>query len=165
MTSEEIKAAIERLGKYCNSTYEVMLAFMNYDYGNSADYGCTEFKGVLVDLLKQADPDTHIKLPLDADGVPIRVGDEVCGYNHPNGGVYCHAIVNPCVIAVGEMLDYSNGKGWQLWNTLDVHHYHEPTVSEILDELEGLRGTGDYESVVTRAAELAGMLRELLADE
>lgn len=165
MTSEEIRTTIERLGTYCNSTYDVMLAFMNYDHNNNTDYGCTKFKGVLVDLLKQADPDTHIKLPLDADGVPIRVGDEVCGYNHPNGGMYCHAIVNPCVIAVSEMCYYSNSKDWELWNTSDVRHYHEPTVSEILDELEGLRGTGDYESVVTRAAELAGTLRELLADE
>ena len=160
MNSDEIKFAIERLRKISHggrgyNALEVVEAVI--PDGPWADS--------FTALLKQADPDTHIKLPLDADGVPIRVGDEVCGYNHPNGGVYCHAIVNPCVIAVGEMLDYSNGKGWQLWNTLDVRHYHEPTVPEILDELEGLRGTGDYESVVTRAAELAGMLRELLADE
>ena len=45
------------------------------------------------------------------------------------------------------------------------HHYHKPTtVDEILDELEGMRGTGDYDDVVERCADLAGMLRELLKD-
>lgn len=163
MTSDEIRATIERLGTYCNSTYDVMLAFMNYDHGNSADYGCTEFKGVLVDLLKQADPDTHIKRPLDADGVPIHIGDKVESDHREDGTV------------VG--IEYYKGVGVLIavrsrnWDTpswcdpKEYRHHHEPTVSEILDELEGLRGTGDYESVVVRAAELAGTLRELLADE
>jgi hypothetical protein len=45
-------------------------------------------------------------------------------------------------------------------------HHHKPTVDELLDQLDGLRGNGvDYEDVVTRASEIAEKLRELLKED
>jgi len=131
MTSEEIKATIGRLRECDNHTLPTIFdAFTCSLLGN---HWCNnDVIEAIVALLEQADPETHMELPKDADGAPIRIGEEVCGYNHPNGGVYCYAIVNPCVIAVGDMADYGNSKGWELWNTLDVRHYHMPTVEEVL---------------------------------
>ena len=158
MTSEEIKAAIHRVGNTMGHTIdEVIEALCNRPVN-----GCI-LRGKLIELLRQADPDTHIKRPLDADGVPIHIGDKVESDHREDGTV------------VG--IEYYKGVGVLIavrsrnWDTpswcdpKEYRHHHEPTVSEILDELEGMRGTGDYESVVTRAAELAGTLRELLADE
>jgi hypothetical protein len=38
------------------------------------------------------------------------------------------------------------------------------SIDEIIDELEGMRGTGDYEDVIKRCAELGRTLRELLKE-
>ena len=58
--------------------------------------------------------DEHYQLlPKDADGEYIHVGDEMCGYGWPNGGVYCRAIVNEVTILVGPQ----DGayRGWLMW--------------------------------------------------
>ena len=99
-------------------------------------------------------------LPRDADDEVIHIGDEV--------------IVNGCgrrltVAGVGrsgphEVIFCVNESGYDVWVAKSCHRYHKPTVDEILDELEGMRGTGDYDDVVERCADLAGMLRELLKD-
>lgn len=97
-----------------------------------------------------------VRGPVDADGVMWHSGDmsdtswgviEGIAYRNGTWFVCGHDISAP-------------------WMEADsVRHYHKPTVSELLDELEGLRGTGDYEAVVTRAAELAEQLRELIDND
>lgn len=138
-----------------------------------SDSTVDEFEERLVELLKYANVPNRsegelreaglMRVPKDADGMFVHIGDEMCGYGYPDGGVYCQAIVNDCMILVGT--NSLSTKNWLLWSASDCRHYRKPTVDEILDELEGLRGTGDYEAVVTRAAELAGMLRELMVDD
>ena len=155
MTHEEIEYAIERLRKLSHGarTYNALEVVGAVILDGSWTDG-------LIDLLRQADPDTHMELPVDADGEYIHIGDELCGYGYQNGGAYCMAINGKDVIFVSELgMSY---KDMLLWDPKDCRHYHKPTVYEILDELEGLRGTGDYESVVMRAAELAEQLREML---
>ena len=68
-----------------------------------------------------------IKLPVDADGVPIRVGDEVkeVGYN-VNGSVY--------------ELRMDDGSWWVFVNGVGrrpekYRHYHAPTTEDVLREL------------------------------
>ena len=73
----------------------------------------------------------YIKLPVDADGVPIHIGDELCGYGRPNGGVFCKA-VNERMVLVGEKDD--GYKMWLLWDGSECHHYHAPTVEDVLRE-------------------------------
>ena len=73
-----------------------------------------------------------IRLPKDADGEYIHVGDEMCGYGWPNGGVYCRAIVNEVMILVGPQ----DGayRGWLMWAANECRHHHAPTVEDVLRE-------------------------------
>lgn len=75
--------------------------------------------------------DGWVELPKDADGVPIHVGDELCGYGRPNGGVFCKA-VNEHMVLVGEKDD--GYKMWLLWDGSECRHHHEPTVEDVLRE-------------------------------
>ena len=73
-----------------------------------------------------------IRLPKDADGEYIHVGDEMCGYGWPNGGVYCRAIVNKVTILVGPQ----DGayRGWLMWAANECRLHHAPTVEDVLRE-------------------------------
>lgn len=73
-----------------------------------------------------------VRLPVDADGEYIHIGDEMCGYGWPNGGVYCRAIVNEVTILVGPQ----DGayRGWLMWATNECRHHHAPTVEDVLRE-------------------------------
>jgi hypothetical protein len=45
-------------------------------------------------------------------------------------------------------------------------HYRAPTVEDVIDELEGMRGNGaTYDDVVVRCVGLAKVLRNILAEE
>ena len=101
----------------------------------------------------------YVKLPVDADGVPIRIGDRM-----ENGERVARIVITDDQWEPSVYL-------YKLPNVLheyfcnEVSHY-KPTVEDVLTELEGMRGNGaTYEDVVTRCAELAEMLRELLAGE
>lgn len=95
-------------------------------------YGC-ECKHLLAiaDRIDAA-VDGMIELPKDADGEYIHVGDEMCGYGWPNGGVYCRSIVNEVTILVGPQ----DGayRGWLMWAANECRHYHAPTVEDVLTE-------------------------------
>lgn len=110
-----------------------------------------------------------VKLPVDADGEPIRVGDVVTMQLLFGGES------KPLVV---DRMELSHGRDGDLWCVaLDtdkgcwnqpslMRHYTPPTVEDVLTELEGMRGNGKtYEDVVMRCADLAGILRELLAGE
>lgn len=114
-------------------------------------------------VAKQPDDD-YMPLPKDSDGLPIHIGDvvtehedghtfEVDGYEYTQAG--------------------PNGKKWWVFHTDGIRavadwctHYKQQTVEDVLDELEGMRGSGaDYEDVVMRCADLAETLRRLLKGE
>ena len=68
----------------------------------------------------------YIALPVDADGVPIRVGDVL------TDGEY--------TFVVGELAVFGDGS-WSIrnddgnaWEACDVTHHHEPTVEDVLRE-------------------------------
>ena len=98
-------------------------------------------------------------LPRDANGEVIHIGDEVIvnerGRRLTVDGVGCSGY---------EVIFCDDRPGYTAYVAKSCHRYHKPTVDEILDELEGMRGTGDYDAVVERCADLAGMLRELLEE-
>lgn len=98
-----------------------------------------------------------VRLPVDADGKVIRIGDKLDGYGETT-------VVKRLTLGDdGWSMTCENG----LWFDFAAFtHHHEPTVEDVLRELEGMRGNGaDYETVVMRCAELAKTLRGLLADD
>ena len=87
----------------------------------------------IIDLLTDDDDmDDYAKLPVDADGKTIHIGDEICGYGYPTGGVYCKAIVNERLILAGT--DDEPYHEWLMWDAGSCRHYHKQTVEDVLRE-------------------------------
>ena len=141
----EIKA-LEKMRKYVSEWWAPDEA-VNEDVNNFAD-----------EIQAEVD-ERFMELPLDADGVPIHVGDLVAlNYGEP--------------FKVGGIRDAGNQ--WHIfryelnrwWSPLDLHHVKPRTLEDVLCDLEGMRGNyADYEDVVCRAAKYAAEIRELLGVE
>ena len=72
MTSDKVKAAIQRVGNAIGCPAdEIVEAFC----GGPVDKMVLWRE--LMELLQQADPDKYMMLPVDADGLPIHIGDEM----------------------------------------------------------------------------------------
>lgn len=164
MTSEEINAAIDRLmlesGREKMTTFSVTDALVGGEYSPKASGLCD----MLIELLRQADPETHLWLPRDADGVPIQIGDELCGYGRPDGGVYCMA-TNGAMVYVGEIDEFAP-KEWMTWSADQCRHYHKPTIEDVLAEMldtwDGLPSNASNEAII---AEYAAKLREVIGND
>jgi hypothetical protein len=96
------------------------------------------------------------RLPVDANNEYIRVGDRM-------------QVVDTGLVFNVTLLRLINS-GWVVnpanFVPSNLRHYHDPTVEDVLLELEGMRGNGaTYEDVVARCDELAKTLRGLLAGE
>ena len=108
----------------------------------------------------------YMRLPVDADGVPIRVGDKLMTDNK-DSSLYGRELF---VTAVSEhhihyqTLPYEGDGHYRTGCLANIRHVKPRTLEDVLQELEGLRGYGNstYEDVVTRASELADEIRELL---
>lgn len=97
-------------------------------------------------------------LPHDADDEVIHVGDEMVV------GDYRYIVDGVGLAGNTDVFFVTDGDKSECFPAKVCHHYHKPMVDEILDELEGMRGTGDYEDVIKRCAELGRTLRELLKE-
>jgi hypothetical protein len=102
-------------------------------------------------------------LPVDADGVPIRVGDVL------------YEVVDE-LFKVDEMLINKTsgwdifgsgyGKGFSSYDSATCHHYYKPTVEDVLREYASIViGVGDRPELDGVLSECAGRIRELMADE
>ena len=119
------------------------------------------FDGVFSD--EELAENGFIRLPKDADGEYIRVGDVMEGEKFGGGFSEPFEVVG-YIMSNGELEPMDENKCPR--KRKYSHHHHAPTVEDVLLELEGMRGNNaDYEEVVTRCAELAKTLRELLADD
>ena len=87
--------------------------------------------GVASEQTKYINRET-MTFPRDADGKAIRIGDELCCYGYPKGGVRCKAIVNERTILAGT--DDESYHDWLMWDAWSCRHYHKPTVEEVLRE-------------------------------
>lgn len=104
----------------------------------------------------------YIALPLDADGVPIRIGDVVtCGATVwtvtrmkllGEGWGICCTVYN----------EYG-GSGTNVYPPSDLRHYHAPTVEDVLREFADAMSNTHPLDVPARIAEYAAKLR--LAEE
>lgn len=161
MTHDEIESAIERLRKisYGARKYNALEVVEAVVPDGSWVDGLT-------DLLKQADHDTHMELPIDADGVPIHVGDELCGHYYPDGGVYCMSINGSEAIFVNKAGKHY--KDAMLWKPSECRHYHKPTVEDVLRVFARTVApeiVWDDEMHDELFGEYAAKLREAMVDE
>lgn len=118
--------------------------------------------------------DSHyMLLPVDEKGIPVRMRDAVEGVPYYDdetvkGTVSAIHVYDTEPAKVYVRVDCGDGS-WTVKElpTARCRHVKPRTVEDVLAELEGLRGYGNstYEAVVTRAAELAEELRELLKEE
>lgn len=128
-------------------------------YSNTID--CSNKRMALSSIVCRIDAalaERYVERPKDADGEYIHVGDEMCGYGWPNGGVYCRAIVNEVTILVGPQ--DSAYRGWLMWAANECRHHHATTVEDVLREM--LDAWGELPSNVTNeaiVAEYAAKLR------
>ena len=125
---------------------------------------CSTLRDGLVGMLEQLDPDEWadsylaevglMRLPVDADGIPIHVGDVM---QWPDGVTYD-------VVGVGNgVFFYNDRDGAWCTSASDKTHYHKPTIEKVLAEFgDEVRRCCDTENTI---AEYAAKLRELMADE
>ena len=164
MTSEEIKAAIERLNALdcgCGGTvwvYDVADAFMSTDM--LGPYNTIELRNKLVVLLEQVDSDSYA--PVDADGVPIRIGDRVDVTENVRGltviGIGTSSTDDS---DMGVFVRDDDGYTW--FNARFLHHYHKPTIEDMLREFA--LEWSDVDDDSNLVAEYADRLKELIQDE
>lgn len=114
----------------------------------------------------------YVALPVDADGLPIHIGDVMVGVNKYDpcesvkGRVIAVNFEDDGVVDVAVQVWSSDGKSWHR-TYLDsgasvYHHYHEPTVEEVMQEmLERAVGYSDAHTTVALSAiaEYAAKLR------
>ena len=172
--NDRIQKTIERLksltldGGSNENLSAICSALYHPEYGWTCG-ACERLRQILIGMLEQHDPDEWadeylaevgiVRLPKDVNGETIHVGDTI-RLNDTTPRVFSLTLHDD-----GWRVGFCGEHGQYSCLPKDITHYYKPTVNEILDELEGLRGTGDYEAVVTRAAELAGQLRELMQDD
>jgi hypothetical protein len=112
-----------------------------------------------------------VRLPVDADGVPIRIGDVMEGIDKYDtlkkvkGKVITVSFESDGTADVAIQAWNSDGKSWHrtyLDSGASVYrHYHEPTVEDVLREFSCvLMGKREFDGDVTEAvAEYAAKLR------
>jgi hypothetical protein len=125
---------------------------------------CSSLREMLIDWLELFDPSEWsneylaeqglMRLPVDADGEPIHVGDMM---RWTDGAAFN-------VVGVGNgVFFYNDCDGAWCTSASDKTHYHKPTVEDVLREFgDEVRQCCDTEDTI---AEYAARLREVMADE
>lgn len=106
------------------------------------------------ELITERD-ERYIALPLDADGVTIRVGDVVTDGEES-------FVVNNITFYGDGSCSIRNYRD-DAWSACDICHYHEPTVEDVLREFADAMSNTHPVDVPARIAEYAARLR--LAEE
>ena len=126
---------------------------------------CERLRQNLIDWLEQYDPadwaDGYLdevglmRLPKDADGEYIHEGDTM---EFANG-----KRVEVAAVSWSGFFYYTYDEEAKWTDATNTHHYHKPTIEEILREFgDEVRRCCDTEDTI---AEYAAKLRELMADE
>jgi len=135
---------------------------------------CAEYRDVLVGLLEQYDPDDWadeylheqglVRLPVDADGIPVRVGDMVtyggCG---PCTVEKVEIAISDRVRNYVTVADRCGVRGFA--DSTALTHYHEPTLEDVLMEFGNRWNDTDECDEHDLAREFAARLREVMSDE
>lgn len=115
----------------------------------------------IVDRIDEAIANEYVRLPKDADGEPIHIGDVMETFACP-----AQDYRKLVVYAIAECDVMSTENEFFAFN--EIRHYHKPTVEDVLREMcleidrRCERGGIDYDELF---AEYAEKLREVLRDE
>jgi hypothetical protein len=134
MTSKEIRAAIGRLRSQHDDSFgyslsDVADALLGESHGMGVA-SSSKLRDAIISLLEQADPESCVELPMDANGVPIRIGDEMD---------FSEGVRGLTVLGIGTS-DAHDGDmgvfvldddGYTWFNARFLRH-HRPTVKEVL---------------------------------
>lgn len=176
---DRIQKTIENLKalKLDDDSHENLSAICSALYGGKPDFGwtkgaCEWLRQALIGVFEQLDPDEWsneylaeqglMRLPVDADGVPIHVGDEMDFSEGVRGltviGVGTSSIHDS---DMGAIIRDDNGYTW--FNARFLHHHHKPTIEDVLREYgEEVRACCDTEDTIT---EYAAKLREVINND
>ena len=113
---------------------------------------------IIADEIEHEIAERYMEMPFDSDGVLIKLGDRLV--EHEDGHEF----------TVNGVQIWGNTYEWWAYQENGIQapamrctHAKSRTLEDMLCDLEGLRGNGAmYEDVVTRAAELAQEIRELM---
>lgn len=160
MLHKEIQDTIERLRICRSSSHHVMTAFMDGIGGVYHD--CEKFKAAFIDLLEQADPDTHMILPVDADGEVIHIVDEM-DFSESVRGLTVIGVGTSSVNDSDMGVFVRDDDGYMWFNARFLRHHHAPTVEDVLREFgDEVQRCCDTEDTI---AEYAAKLREVMQDD
>lgn len=128
MNSDEISAALGRLGESIPKTLDELA-----DAFAGGVWSTVTLRHSLIELLEQADPHSHMELPLDEDGRPVHMGDAMqwCGDGH-DGEVLFVCGVGGASGMTDPTAFYIDGNGdIRRAYTFCMHHYQMPPMAEI----------------------------------
>lgn len=153
--------SVDKLRGYCDKLARVDDNIVSAEY--VAERCAIDVRGT-ADAIEREVAERYMKLPVDADGVPIRVGDEM------ESGDETFVI---CAVAPGRVHRWhihnigELDKGTVAYPPSSLHHFKPRTLEDVLHELvdDALEGTGrdpllkDWKALVGRYAD---ELRELM---
>ena len=175
MTHEETEAAIERLRGMRTASRDFIVEVCRAFIGDCEVTG-DELHYTLIELLEQADPGTHIELPVDADGEYIHIGDELISNHSKKRFVLTrlkYSRKHAWMIGGADKDDLSE---YSLYAPCETRHYHRPTVEDVLRQFAdvGIRigakhgikaGEFTFTADEDAVAEYAAKLREVMKDD
>ena len=126
--------------------------------------GISELQSKVDELQAQLDAydQTHMPLPVDADGVPIRVGDVVKFGEYRNQGIV-KALNERMVIAMHVDDDYTNyARYGLLWSSDACRHVELRTVEDVLSD--GIRRAATESQIVGIEMALCSVVPDVAAE-
>ena len=138
---------LRKWAQICGIKYDSKL----YEIADNID---AAHRAALEKLAAQVDEseDGWVRLPVDADGVPIRVGDVVEWVDEPN----VSRVVSSIQLAEDGWWVYVGGTGRR---PDKYRHHHEPTVEDVLREFAREIDADAYGITDAKVAEFAARLR------
>lgn len=107
----------------------------------------------------------YMLLPVDADGVPIHVGDELRGYGFPDSGAIVKAL-NGTMVIVGRLEGGENyAKSGLLWSASETRHVKPRTLEDMMTEYEELAANQNVKDYFKVSKELRTIQSEQFMDE
>ena len=139
-------------------TDELRSSVANYPFRDNRDFALFERIADRIDaeherqlevMYHDMSDDKYVKLPVDADGEPIHIGDELEDIDNPSS----HGEVHRIELTPDACWVFVNGFGR---TSNHYRHYHVPTVEDVLhemiDEWVMADSTEDEEAVVVECA-------------
>ena len=145
----------------CSTTRAILVGYIDDIDREVAEVRDREYRSGVEDGEMAAERDGWVRLPVDADGVPIHVGD-VMDEQLPFGGYAAPAPVDTMELSRG-----AGGYGWMVRldsesgvfiNPKLLRHHHAPTVEDVLEEFVARWMETHHDDIPALKAEYAAKL-------